>query len=340
MIFVHRDSLKSQIVDHLEKKGINFFVVSNEEEVENSKNNIYIAPSKGTFLRPCPGTTNYRCCYYHVFDIMEGCPYNCSYCILQSYLNHEYIKVFSEIEPFYNELHELNKKGRFRVGTGELSDSLALDTIFEFSKFFVPIVNDLENIQFEFKTKSNNISNLLNLNPKNIVVSFSLNSEYIAETEEHWAVSPTKRIAAAKILCEYGYKVAFHFDPVVYYEDWEKGYREIINTLVEEVPAHSVEYLSISTFRCSPDLLDIVRSKFDESILTKYRYITGIDGKKRYFKRDRIMLLNYVYTELKKSWHDTFIYFCMEHEEIWKKITGIDPGERREFEKHFPWQKC
>lgn len=339
MIFVHRESLNSQIVKDLEKRGVDFSVVSHEKDVKDSKKNIYVAPSKGTFLRPCPGTTNYRCCNYHVFDIMEGCPYNCSYCILQSYLTHQYIKVFSEIEPFHNELYELNKKGRFRVGTGELSDSLALDTIFEFSKYFVPIVNKLENIQFEFKTKSNNIANLLELNPKNIVVSFSLNTEYIAETEEHQAVSPIKRIAAAKTLSEYGYRVAFHFDPVIYYENWVKDYNNIIDSLLGAIPQRSVEYISISTFRCPPELLDIVRNKFDNSLLTRYCYITGVDGKKRYFKKDRVMLLSYVYKELKKCWSDTFIYFCMEHQSVWEKITMTDPGERKEFEKHFPWQK-
>lgn len=338
MIFVHKDSLKSMVVRKLEEKGTDFFVVSSEDEVEDTKKNIYVAPSKGTFLRPCPGTSNYRCCYYHVFDIMEGCPFNCSYCILQSYLNHRYIKVFSEIEPFYSELSELNKKGRFRVGTGELSDSLALDGLFEFSKYFVPFVNKLDNIQFEFKTKSKNIDSLLNLNPKNILVSFSINSEYVAKTEELSAVYPKERILAAKILSEYGYKVGFHFDPVILYEGWEKGYEDIINFLVENIPQTSVEYVSISTFRCLPDLIDIVRNNFDNSVLPKYRYITGIDGKYRYFIKDRVMLLDFVYSGLKKFWKKTFIYFCMEHKNIWERIMGMDPGRREEFERYFPWQ--
>lgn len=338
MIFVENGALKSDIVKLIEKKGINYNVVSSENDFEDKKENIFISANSGTFLRRCPGTKIYRCCNYHVFDIVEGCPYDCSYCILQSYLNHEYIKIFADTTVIKTEFLNLNKKGRFRVGTGELSDSLALDNIFEFSKFFVPIINSLENIQFEFKTKSSNIDNLLMLNPKNIVVSFSLNTDFIAKKEEHRAASVKTRLKSAKILAEYGYKIAFHFDPVVIYENAQKDYKKLIEDMTNEIKEESVEFISISTFRCIPSLIDIIRRKFPTTIFTKYNYITGLDGKFRYFKTDRIQMLKFMYDEIKKEWKNVFIYFCMEHASIWNKIAEYDPGEREEFERYFPWQ--
>jgi spore photoproduct lyase len=340
MIFVENGALKSDIVKLIEKKGINYEVVSSEKDFEDKKENIFISANSGTFLRRCPGTKIYRCCNYHVFDIVEGCPYDCSYCILQSYLNHEYIKIFSDTSAIKAELLELDKNGsRFRVGTGELSDSLALDNIFEFSKLFVPIVNSLENIQFEFKTKSSNIDNLLMLNPKNIVVSFSLNTDFIAKHEEHRAANVKKRLKAAKTLAEYGYKIAFHFDPVVIYENAEYDYRKLISDMTNEIREEDVEFISISTFRCIPSLIDVIRRKFSTSVFTKYNYITGLDGKLRYFKTDRIEMLKFMYDEIKKEWRKVFIYFCMEHAFIWNKIVKYDPGEREEFERYFPWQR-
>lgn len=41
-----------------------------------------------------------------------------------------------------------------------------MDKIIPLSKIIVPFVNKLDNILFEFKTKSDVIDNLLNLNPK------------------------------------------------------------------------------------------------------------------------------------------------------------------------------
>ncbi|UOD34301.1 DNA photolyase [Deferribacteraceae bacterium V6Fe1] len=339
MIYVESKALNTKIVELLNNKNISYDIVDSDAEFEDSKSNIFITSSRGTFLRPCPATKIYRCCHYHVFDIMEGCPFDCSYCILQSYLNHEYIKIFADTDSIKEELSTLDKKGRFRVGTGELSDSLALDNIFEFSKFFAPIVNNLENIQFEFKTKSANIMNLLNLNPKNLLVSFSLNTEFIASNEEHRAASIDDRIKAAKTLTEYGYKVAFHFDPIVIYPDAFVDYEKIINRLVNEIDERYIEFVSLSTFRCIPSLIDKVREKFDRSILTKYSYISGLDGKFRYFKPERLEILNFVYKNIRKNWQNVFVYFCMEHATVWNKIIGFDPGEREEFERYFPWKR-
>ncbi|MCB4204221.1 DNA photolyase [Deferribacterales bacterium Es71-Z0220] len=339
MIYVEKKALNTKIVELLNNKNISYDIVESDAEFEDSKSNIFVTSSRGTFLRPCPATKIYRCCHYHVFDIMEGCPFDCSYCILQSYLNHEYIKIFADTNAIKDELSILDKKGRFRVGTGELSDSLALDNIFEFSKFFAPIVNNLENIQFEFKTKSANIGNLLNLNPKNIIVSFSLNTEYIASHEEHRAASINDRINAAKSLTEYGYKVAFHFDPIVIYPDAFQDYEKVISKLVNEIDERYVEFISLSTFRCIPSLIDKIREKFDRSILTKYSYISGLDGKFRYFKPERLEILNFVYKSIRKKWQNVFIYFCMEHATVWNKIIGYDPGEREEFERYFPWKR-
>jgi spore photoproduct lyase len=339
MIYVEKSAVNTGTVKLLDKKGIDYKIVDSDEEFEDKKSNIFVTSSRGTFLRPCPATKIYRCCNYHVFDIMEGCPFDCTYCILQSYLNHEYIKVFADTDSIERELLELNEKGRYRVGTGELSDSLALDNIFEFSGLFIPIVNKLENIQFEFKTKSSNTSNLLNLNPKNIVISFSVNTDFISKTEEHKAGDMDKRLNAAKILAEYGYKIGFHFDPIVIYDNCHKDYDNLIDKLFSSVDEQSVEFVSLSTFRCIPSLIDRIREKFDRSILTKYDYIKGLDGKLRYFKPERIDILNFVYKALRKNWRKAFIYFCMEHSTIWDKIIGYDPGERDIFENGFPWRK-
>jgi len=87
------------------------------------------------------------------------------------YLNHNYIKVYDDLEGIKQSILFLPKE-KVRLGTGELSDSLALDHILKLSDFIIPVINSLEHIQFEFKTKSTNINNLLNHNPKNIVISF------------------------------------------------------------------------------------------------------------------------------------------------------------------------
>lgn len=337
MIYIDKNAYKSPFVKIFEKDGRNFTFVNNIEEIEDSKNNIFITSGFNTFVHRCPATTNYCCCNYYVVDLVEGCPFDCTYCILQKYLNHNLIKVHSNLRSVEKEIVNISQKGKLRLGTGELSDSLAYDHILKLSDFFIPIINDLENIQFEFKTKSANIKRLFHHNPKNILVSWSLNPQKLVADEEHFTATLDERIKAAAMCAEYGYKVCFHFDPLIYYENFEKGYGEVIEKLFSRIPEKSVEYISISTFRFIPGLLDIVREKFEYSHLLKNEYVKTLDGKMRYFKALRYYMLRYVIDKIREYWPNVFLYFCMEHQSVWKKLLSYDPGEREEFEKNFPF---
>jgi len=337
-IFVDKNAVDSWPAVHAIKNCADVEFVESSLQVPDSKNSVHITSGPNSFVHRCPATKIYRCCNYYVADVAEGCPFDCTYCILQAYLNHEYIKVYSDFEGVKNDILSLPKDQFFRLGTGELSDSLALDHVINFSGYIAETVNSAENLLFEFKTKSANIKNLLNLNPKNMMVSWSLNPQEIADKEEHGTAKIHNRLKAANICAEYGYRIGFHFDPLIHYSGFEKGYSDVIEKMVSSVPESSVEYISVSTFRFIPELLDIVRDKFDRSLLLENEYVKTLDGKMRYFKPMRVQMLEHFVKEVRKHWKDVFIYFCMEHESVWKKLMGFDPMEREDFEKHFPCQ--
>ncbi|MEF3255139.1 MAG: DNA photolyase [Deferribacterales bacterium] len=339
MIYIEKDAINGYFHKLFDKHSIHYEIVNSKEEISNSKNNIVITSQKNRFVHNCPATREYRCCNYMVVDAVEGCPFDCTYCILQVYLNHSYIKVYDDMEGVKNSILNLSQKGKYRLGTGELSDSLALDNILKLTDFIIPIINKQDNLQFEFKTKSTNISNLFNHNPKNIVISFSLNPEAIVKSEELKTVSAYQRINAAKSLAEYGYKLSFHFDPLIYINDFEKKYLELLNYLIGNINEESVEFVSISTFRFIPELADIIRTKYEYTNILANDFIKALDGKMRYFKTLRVYMIKTVYDYLKKHWNKPFIYLCMEDKDIWEKVIGFDPGEREIFEKNFKWYR-
>ncbi|MGC8768220.1 SPL family radical SAM protein [Calditerrivibrio sp.] len=339
MIYLDKTCLGGNFHKIFERKGLQFEVVDGSDCFENSKKNIYITSQKNRFVHQCPATREYRCCNYMVVDAVEGCPFDCSYCILQVYLNHDFIKVYDDLEGIRESILSVDKSGKCRIGTGELSDSLAIDNILCMTDFLIPIVNQCENIQFEFKTKSTNITNLFRHNPKNVVVSFSLNPQEIVDSEEHFASPVFARIKAAKDLSDYGYKVSFHFDPLIDWDNFEELYADLLDHLFENVDEKKVEFISISTFRFIPELADIIRIKFPETKLLSSRFIKGLDGKMRYFKSKRIEMLRFILNRLNKNWPTVFTYFCMEDKSIWRKLKGFDPGLREEFEKNFKWYR-
>ena len=59
---------------------------------------------KGPFWRPCPGTRDYVCCGYQVLQVTLNCPLDCTYCILQGYVNLPALTVFVNVEDLMAEL--------------------------------------------------------------------------------------------------------------------------------------------------------------------------------------------------------------------------------------------
>ena len=339
MIYVEKSAIDLPLTKLISSK-FNVEVIEDGQEIEDVKSNIVITNVIDNFVHQCPATQNHRCCNYHVVDIMQGCPFDCSYCILQLYLPHRHISVTGNIDNVLEDIKLATRFQRKRIGSGELADSLAMDKTIPLSKFIVPFVNELDNVQFEFKTKSDVVDNLLDLNPKNCLVSWSLNPQEISSLEEPYTASIERRIKAAEKVVEHGYKVGFHFDPLIMHENFESLYGELIENLTLRIKEASVEYISISTFRCPPELMNEIRLREKDSILTKGDFIRGLDGKVRYFKSERSKMIKFVLNKIRKEWKNVYIYFCMEHDSVWNNLMGYDPGDREEFEKYFPIHGC
>jgi len=170
--------------------------------VRRGKFNLALSPYQGRMVEACPATRGMRCCRYRVINLISGCPIDCSYCILQGYLNRPTIFIYPELEKIFAEVKaELADDWEYppRYGTGELSDSLALDHMTSFSHDLVKFFGSRQKNWFEFKTKSANVDRLCELKPAppNILVSWSVNPQAVIDTEERGAARLKERLAAA-----------------------------------------------------------------------------------------------------------------------------------------------
>jgi spore photoproduct lyase len=338
VIFIEKPALETPIAKRIARRGIPFDLLDDAEDAPDTKSAIVLKAQDADCCRLCPGTRTYRCCGYYTMDVMEGCPFDCAYCVLQAYLPHRNIQVNVGTDSFVRSMLAMIKEGKKRrIGTGELSDSLALDDLLAFSEVIVPIINAQDILQFEFKTKSDRIANLLNLNPKNIVVSWSLNPPEFAEVNEKGAADVEKRLAAAKECAAAGYKIAFHFDPIIYYNGWRDGYGKLLEQIFELVSERAVEYISLSAFRGTGKLLNQMRQRAEIPAFLGSDLVLGLDGKYRYFKGIRRELLSFMFNSIRREWRDVFIYFCMEHSSIWEETTGFDPVSKEALEAMFPF---
>lgn len=289
------------------------------------KHILYLTKNKGRFFRPCPCTNKhyYISCEYRILDVGTNCAFNCSYCILQSYLNQPFIQVYANIEDLFRELDSIREF--YRIGTGELTDSLFLDHITHLSKYLVPYFAK-RNLILELKTKSTNIENLKGLDHRgHTVVSWSLNAREIAEREEIGAPALEERLKAARQCQLWGYPLGFHFDPIIYYPGWQEGYSDVIELLFKYIRPEGTAWISLGSFRFMPPLKYQIKRRFSESKIIYGEFIDGLDGKKRYFKPIRIRMYSHLLRCIRKYAPDVLVYLCMELPDVWKSVFGFIP---------------
>ena len=305
----------------------NFYKSKNA--ISKGKEFLFLTINKGKFLKKCPGTKNYLCCGYQILHQASQCSLDCSYCILQSYFNNPLISIYVNLDEMMEELDKrlnTNPDRLFRIGTGEFTDSLVFDHITGFSKTIIPYFKKQKNAILELKTKTVNINNMLKFNPKGkVIAAWSMNSSKIRNNEELFSATIEERLKAAQKCEKAGFKLAFHFDPIIYYKGWEKDYQKTVKLIFKYVSASSIAWISMGSFRFIPSLKNIITSRFPNSNFIYNEFIIGLDGKMRYIKPIRVKLYKQIYKWIKIEASNVFVYLCMESAEVWKESFGYTP---------------
>jgi len=286
-----------------------------------------------TALGSCPvASPNTRCCNLLTLDAVQSCGFDCSYCSIQSFYNQDKIGFDINFKKNLENL-KLDPNEIYHIGTGQSSDSLMwgnkeglLDALFEFAR-------KNPNVILEFKTKSNNIKYFLeNDVPKNIICTWSLNTQTIIDNEEHLAASLNQRVEAAKKVSDKGVLVGFHFHPIVHYENYLEEYEEVYKTLIDTFDSKKVALVSFGTLTFIKPVINKIRSrKFKSKILQMP--LTDANGKQSYPLEIKREMFKHAYESF-KPWHkDVYFYLCMEDESLWKEVFGYEYSSNNQMEE-------
>ncbi len=300
------------------------------DPVLKAKQTLFITQNTGAVIKECPGTSFYTCCDYTILHTGTFCNMDCSYCILQAYFHPPLLQYFTGLETISQNLDQIfTKKKIFRIGTGEYTDSLIWEKISLQPKFLVEKFAEQNHTVLELKTKSVNIESLLDLDHNGkTIIAWSLNTPDIIDSEEKGTASLISRLKAAKKVKTKGYKLAFHFDPMVIYPGCQDGYNKVIHQIFEYISPADIVWISMGSFRFMPKLKQIIEKRFKDSTICYGEFIHGLDNKMRYFKPVRIKLYKAIIKIIKEYSPDILVYFCMEDEEVWEKSIGFFPKKK------------
>ncbi len=291
-----------------------------------AKETLLLAVQRGPFCRPCPGTPGYVCCGYQVVQWGLNCPFDCRYCILQGYLNLPALTVFVNQEDLLKELEERLPAGEiWRLGTGEFGDSLALDELTALHARLIPLFARQGEAVLEIKSKGAALDHLLPLGPNpRVIFAWSLNPPaMIRELEPGTAPLESRLQAAARAAA--GFRLAFHFDPLIWGEGWEAAYEETVARLAHAVPAGSVVWVSLGALRFPPPLRRRILERFPLSRFAAEEMVLAPDGKLRYFHTRRVEMYSRLREWLTAAFPAATLYLCMESPRVWRQVFGEAP---------------
>jgi len=296
-----------------------------------AKKKLFLTRHKGEFFKKCPGSEGRVCCNYFVINFASNCPMDCAYCYLQEYLaENAALKVFSNVSDLIAEADRTITKHRglfFRIGTGEITDSLALEPYTGMAGELIPYFAEQPNVLLELKTKSDCVESLLGLDPKErVVVAWSMNPQRVIDWDEHGTASLAERLAAARRCQQAGYRLGFHFDPVIEYDGWDSDYEDMIEETFATIDWRRLAWVSLGVLRTTPGLKRTMRERFPQSRLLAAEQVLGADGKLRYFHPMRVYMYREMVRWIRRHAPAVKIYLCMESRAVWEQVFGFAPA--------------
>ncbi len=282
---------------------------------------LLIHQEKYDFVKPCPCSQGNAGCGYNLINLGFGCRFECEYCFLQQYQNLHAILLPANINDFLAKIDQITwRKGLFerpRIGSGEFTDSLVFDELTQYTQDIVPFFRARPHLQFEFKTKSVCIEGLLRAGgAENVVVGWSVNAPQFIEHVEHLTPDLTARLQAAAQVARVGYRLGFHFDPVVPFEGWQAAYTQAAEQIAQSVPLDKVAWISVGMLRFSRELKKAVENRFPENTILDGEFLLDFDGKMRYPAVLRREVYDYFVPFLRRLFPHTHVYVCMEAPEL------------------------
>lgn len=341
------DEPQGKTISKEEKKQVLKRILNNWEELKKSPNRYDGAPQPFAIqadaitrdkerlgLGFCPvASAKTRCCNLLTLDAVENCGYGCSYCSIQSFYSNNEVYFDSNFAEKLRNL-DIDPDKTYHIGTGQSSDSLmwgnshgVLDALIDFAERH-------PNVILELKTKSANISHLLHVDfPRNIICTWSLNTQTIIENEELGSAGLSARLHAARQIADKGRIVGFHFHPMIHYDNWREDYSEVFRQLQVIFRPGEVALISLGTLTYIKPVLKQIRQRGGASKILKMPLVEA-EGKLSYPAATKLEMFSHAYNSFSEEWRQqVFFYLCMEHHRFWQPVFGSDYASNEAFEQ-------
>ncbi len=271
-------SPKAEIIE-CDRYGEVFNPRSQNFRFQKTKPSLILAKKQGQRVLSTPPDYGLGADRHFYFSHMLNCLYDCRYCFLQGMYQSANYVLFPNYEDFIQDIENTVEKysgEKCFFFSGYDCDSLAMESMTEFAKSFLPYFKSQPRAWLELRTKSVNISTLLEQEPiENVVIAFSLNPDSVAKSLEYQAPPLSARLKAMAKLAKAGWKIGLRIDPIICVKDAIAIYSEFLNTIWESIPLEAVHSATLGSFRAPIGIFKKMETLYPEEPL----FIRGLKNR-------------------------------------------------------------
>ena len=261
------------------------------EQYKSGKQTLVVGKRKSLKFQTCKPSANYQ------LPLVSGCMGRCEYCYLNTQLGDKpFVRVFTNIDDVLNRAKEYIEERLPQITIFEgaaTSDPIPLEPYTNALKKTIEFIGKEEKGRFRFVTKYNDVDTLLDAKHNNHTeIRFSINTPTVINTYEHYTASIDKRIEAAVKVANAGYKIGFIIAPIFIYDNWQKEYKDLIESIKCKLPSEFNEEIifEVISHRYTTKAKNRILEIFPETTLP-------MNDEDRKFKYGQFGYGKYIYTK-------------------------------------------
>ena len=215
---------------------------NNIEEMRNKSNKEFLNMKRNLIIgvrKTHKFVENHKVSDYLVPYTSSGCIASCMYCYLVcNYNKCAYMRLFVNREEMLNKIiktaQESKKSLTFEIGSN--SDLILENTITNNLVWTIENFSKTNRGKLTFPTKFAYVNDLLSLkHNRKIIIRMSVNPEYIINNVEFGTSKLKDRIDAINKLADADYEIGVLIAPVIFVENWENLYNDLIIYLFDNL---------------------------------------------------------------------------------------------------------
>ena len=244
--------------------------------VQHKTQNLILAENRGELVYPgAPVCQNFGNAYFYYASTILNCPYDCEYCYLKGMYPSGNMVVFVNLEDYFHEVDRLLKKHPVYLCISYDADLLATEFFTGYVQEWMDFAKDRKDLTIEIRTKCARKDWLdREKPPENVIFAFTISPQEVIEKYEHRTPDLALRLSLAKELEKQGTRIRLCFDPMIYLDNWQKKYSDMLKTVGQQIDLANVRDISVGTFRMPQEYLKAMRKAEPASAVVQYPYET------------------------------------------------------------------